>query len=234
MFKLALCVKRTDLHSVFPYIPDHYDPNDTPTRIIFPYSYNEVLSLDTYLLDRTECENMPEYLQIIPYITLVHGNPEKLFTYTRGNLGNENRLHGLCSLGLGGHIEEAPNISKDIYGLEKTIIEATLRELEEETGIELALDEYQDFKEAWRQHSRLIYDDTDPVGAVHLGMHMTISVHPNRISELETGVITKGRWMSASEIKNAIANDSIQLENWSSTLFNSIVPKTKQAKLALM
>lgn len=234
MFKLALCVKRSDLYSVFPYIPQHYEPNDTPTKIILPYSYNYFLSLDTYLLDRNDCENMPEYLQLIPYITLVTGDTEKFFTYTRGNLGNENRLHGMCSLGLGGHIEETPQIPNDIYSLEKTIVEATLRELEEEAGVELALDEYQDFKQSWRSHSRLIYDDSDPVGAVHLGLHMTISVHPNRITQLEHGVITQGKWLSLSELKNAINNNSIELENWSNTYYQTLVPKTKNAKLELV
>ena len=234
MSKLALCVKRSDLYSVFPFIPDHYDPNETPTRIIFPYDYTEVLSLNTYLLDRSECEHLPEYLQLIPYISLVSGNPEKFFTYTRGSLGKENRLHGMCSLGLGGHIEEAPVISQDVYSLEKTIIEATMRELEEETGIVLALDEYQDFKDAWRQHSKIIYDDSDSVGAVHLGLHITIAVHPSRITQLESGVITHGKWLSQTELKTAISNCNIQLENWSSTLYQSLVPKTKNAKLTLI
>lgn len=234
MFKLALCVKRSDLYSVFPYIPDHYDPKDTPARIIFPYNYNEVMSLDTYLLDRSDCEQLPEYLQLIPYISLVSGSPEKFFTYTRGSLGNENRLHGLCSLGLGGHIEEAPAIANDVYSLEKVIIESTLRELEEEAGVVLALDEYQDFKDSWRQHSKIIYDDTDPVGAVHLGLHLTIAVHPSRITQLESGVITHGKWLSSSELKQATNNSIIQLENWSATLYQSLEPKTKNAKLALI
>jgi predicted NUDIX family phosphoesterase len=231
MFKLALCVKRTDLYSVFPFIPRQYNPLENPTSIIFPYDYNEVSSLDTYILDRDDCETMPEFLQLIPYISITTGNPEKFFIYTRGDLGNENRLHGLCSLGLGGHIEDSLEHPNDIYSFEKTVVEAALRELEEEAGIVLALDEYQDFKDVWRKHSKLIYDDTDPVGSVHIGLHITLSVHPSRLADLEQGVITKGKWLSVKEIKSAIANNSIQLENWSNTLLQSLTGNDAKYKL---
>ena len=51
---------------------------------------------------RPEMEEDPSYRQIIPYVVLTLG--EEVFLLRRLKKGGEKRLHGLLSIGVGGHI----------------------------------------------------------------------------------------------------------------------------------
>src|SRR5215475_11438045 len=54
--------------------------------------------------NRSEAEQDKRYKQLIPYVlVLCHG---KILRYRRGRGGQETRLHGLFSVGVGGHISE--------------------------------------------------------------------------------------------------------------------------------
>ncbi|MEG1686418.1 MAG: hypothetical protein RR276_00900, partial [Angelakisella sp.] len=53
-------------------------------------------------IPRPEAENDPTRKQIIPYVVLCRGS--EVFATRRLNKGGEARLHGLLSLGIGGHI----------------------------------------------------------------------------------------------------------------------------------
>src|SRR5438067_9190960 len=57
----------------------------------------------TYL-NRSEAELDKRYKQLIPYVLLICG--DKILRYRRGKAGGETRLHGLYSVGIGGHISE--------------------------------------------------------------------------------------------------------------------------------
>lgn len=184
---------------------------------------NDLLKFIPRLVDRSICEQDASTLQIIPYVTLAYlkddgsnipspADPDtKFFIYTRGEAGNEGRLHGKCSLGLGGHIEEGPTDTKTF---EKVIIDATLRELNEEVGLELdGFEAESDFCIL----GNLFFDSSDPVGLVHLGLSITLFVNPDDLKSREDGVITKGQWLTLSEIQELQnnCNDPIILENWS-------------------
>ena len=51
---------------------------------------------------RSEVETNPAYKQFIPYCILRHGT--RLICYRRSSAGSETRLHGLYSIGWGGHV----------------------------------------------------------------------------------------------------------------------------------
>ncbi len=53
-------------------------------------------------LPRPAAEVDPSYKQIIPYVSILRG--DQVFATRRLSKGGENRLHGLVSLGVGGHI----------------------------------------------------------------------------------------------------------------------------------
>src|ERR1700694_434300 len=55
-------------------------------------------------LNRSEAENDRRYKQLIPYVLLMANN--KVLRYRRGKGGQETRLHGLYSVGIGGHISD--------------------------------------------------------------------------------------------------------------------------------
>ena len=74
---------------------------------------------------RHELENDPNYKQPIPYLLL--RNPQnQLATFTRQ--GNEKRLHGLWSCGIGGHVDQADQAPTNTT----TLHNALLREMQEE------------------------------------------------------------------------------------------------------
>lgn len=103
---------------------------------------------------RAEVEPDPSYKQLIPYLLVDHRG--RLATYRRA--GTEDRLHGLWSVGIGGHIDrtDATSVPWD------TIQQAALRELAEELP---------DLPQpAVLRFLGLINEDETPVGRVHLGL----------------------------------------------------------------
>lgn len=114
---------------------------------------------------RSQAEEDPTFKQLIPYAILqteVDGAVH-VFQYTRGKGQGEKRLHALHSIGVGGHISQEDAQGDDLYrsGME--------RELNEEMHIETRYEE---------DLVGFIYDDTSPVGRVHLGV-----VHRLRLAE---------------------------------------------------
>src|SRR5512139_840255 len=65
-------------------------------------------------LNRSEAEHDPRYKQLIPYVLLICG--DIILRYRRGRGGQETRLHGLYSVGIGGHIADVDHglFSKDL------------------------------------------------------------------------------------------------------------------------
>src|SRR5271156_577764 len=59
---------------------------------------------DLTYLNRSDAEQNRSYKQLIPYALLICNG--RILRYQRGKLGGEKRLHGLYSVGIGGHISE--------------------------------------------------------------------------------------------------------------------------------
>jgi predicted NUDIX family phosphoesterase len=113
---------------------------------------------------RSSVEDDPSYKQLIPYALLqadIDGQT-CLFQYTRGNGQGEKRLHAKRSVGIGGHISREDATGEDWYR------SGMRRELSEEVILE------SDYEE---DLVGFIFDNTSPVGRVHLGvvhlLHLT-------------------------------------------------------------
>ncbi len=106
---------------------------------------------------RRTCETDPSFKQLIPYVLLMSngGQEPHLFQYTRGKGQGEKRLHALRSIGVGGHISRSDADGNSWYET------GLARELDEE----LILDEKPDCPIVG-----LIYDPSNEVGQVHLGI----------------------------------------------------------------
>ena len=101
---------------------------------------------------RPEMETDPEYKQIIPYVLVTRG--AEAFVMQRLKKGGEQRLHGLLSLGVGGHINPVDEA-------EGSALTAGLRrEVDEEVDVERAVS---------LTPLGVINNDRDEVGRVHLG-----------------------------------------------------------------
>src|SRR5947208_2350411 len=57
--------------------------------------------------NRSEAEQDKRYKQLIPYVLIICNG--RILRYRRGRGGQETRLHGLYSIGVGGHISEEDN-----------------------------------------------------------------------------------------------------------------------------
>lgn len=157
------------------------------------------------LIRRHEAETDERYGQVLPYIILRQG--DGLFTYRRTSMVGEQRLAGNFSVGIGGHVdmgdvavwaalsEDKPKVI-DFLG---TLAQAIGREVDEEIifstkeGAEYRLGTLPpEFKKSMTPDViGIINDLSDPVGRVHYGILMVMTV-PSELAvrcaeaELET------------------------------------------------
>lgn len=146
---------------------------------------------------RSSVEEDPTFKQLIPYVILdaeINGQ-RSVFQYTRGKGQGEKRLHALRSIGIGGHISREDASGQDLYR------SGMLRELDEEVVLGTTYDE---------QLVGFIYDDTTPVGRVHLGV-----VHVLKLKSAEARAreaeLTKSGFESVSHLKTELD----RFETWS-------------------
>ncbi len=114
-----------------------------------------------FFVPRPEAEDNPAWKQPIPYCLVTQG--EQLFTVRRTRGQSERRLHGLWSIGLGGHVQAEDRGSGPLFE------NSLRRELEEELAIP-GLDRLQP------RFLGLLNDDSNPVGRVHVGLVYRLEV----------------------------------------------------------
>lgn len=149
---------------------------------------------------RGEAEEDPTLKQPIPYAVIRRG--DKLFGYTRLEGGGEVRLHGKISLGVGGHMNDNPNLDS-FKGL---LLENLEREINEEINIKTESDYELNIV-------GFINDDSDEVGRVHLCILIVIDVdNEAEVTVRETNQL-EGKWFTIDEL----LSDEVysRLENWS-------------------
>lgn len=159
---------------------------------------------------RGQMETDPSFKQLIPYVLLEWTDEDgttSLFTYTRGGGGGEARLHAKRSIGIGGHIsrEDAAD-GADPYS------SGMQREIEEEVILGSG---YQEFRDG------LIYDPSNEVGQVHLGVvHRFILEGPD-VSSNEPD-LAEGGFVSVCQL----IEEMDRLETWSQLALQSLYQKT--------
>ena len=104
---------------------------------------------------RDTVETDPTYKQIIPYVLVVSG--DKILRYLRSKTGGEGRLHGLYSVGIGGHISNEDHLG---------YFDGMRRELKEEIGLNVDT----------APPVAVINDETTEVGSVHFGVVHVVQV----------------------------------------------------------
>lgn len=146
---------------------------------------------------RSTVEEDPTFKQLIPYVVLQHESEGKqwVFQYTRGKGQGEKRLHALKSVGVGGHISREDADSEDLYR------SGMLRELHEEMVLESEFDE---------ELVGFIYDDTTPVGRVHLGVVHRLQLKNLDARARETELVESG----FSDVED-LKRDLDRFETWS-------------------
>ncbi|MBF0573075.1 MAG: phosphoesterase [Desulfamplus sp.] len=102
MMEKVLCIKRTDM-------PDKWLMEQSAIKMKEEVFFSFISATDFrtnsfkyHWIDRPIAENDKAFKQIIPYIIIQADNGNLTAIYRRK--GSENRLHGLWSIGIGGHI----------------------------------------------------------------------------------------------------------------------------------
>jgi predicted NUDIX family phosphoesterase len=125
-------------------------------------------------LNRSEAELDKRYKQLIPYVLLICNG--KILRYRRGKGGQEARLHGLYSVGIGGHISEEDH---GLFSSHLGYHEGMRRELMEE----VAVTEEKDAAVA------VINDDSTDVGTVHFGVVHVMRVADESVAGRRSGIV---------------------------------------------
>jgi predicted NUDIX family phosphoesterase len=159
--------------------------------------YLPVFTSSSHLLylNRSEAEHDKRYKQLIPYVLLICG--DKILRYRRGKGGQETRLHGLCSVGVGGHISEEDH---GLFTSDRGYQEGMRRELMEEVGIDAASE----------PPVATINDDSTEVGQVHFGVVHVVRVPDEGIAGGRSGIVCPEFVRMADAVKNAS-----EYESWS-------------------
>lgn len=214
MSKQAVCIQKKDLLSVMPELGT--DVVQTVVKCTLDFNWS--------LVDRAICETDTDTLQVIPYIQLIAENEAGehcTYVYSRGKVGDD-RLSGKCSVGLGGHIEQvdidacqATMTESQVVPLYALIATAAVRELSEEVGLDLS-QVIPRLEDNIRTQSQVIYNNTDDVGKVHLGILITIVLGKNPpMMQVDGLELIKGDWVELDDIYESTTQTPLDLEVWS-------------------
>jgi len=159
----------------------------------------------SYFIERSSAETNPAIKQVIPYI-IISDSEDRIFTYRRIKGAGEQRLHSKISVGIGGHINEnlfhSPKLSHTVF---PPISLAAWRELHEELHLPSGYHS--------SQYIGLIYDDSDEVGSVHVGVCIQIELEEgcdlNQIHLKEVEKYEEVGWLPVVELLE------MELESWS-------------------
>lgn len=159
-----------------------------------------------FFVPRPEAEEDPSLKQLIPYVVVTCG--EKILHYRRGSGSGEKRLLKKGSVGIGGHINDGDGLGDafDAAAYQR----ALLRELQEELSIPGPFVECP---------LALLNDDSNPVGAVHLGIVHQCRLADSRVTANEEGVAELG-FLTPGELaarhKDLETWSQLVLEGWES------------------
>lgn len=143
-------------------------------------------------VDRPLAETDPSRKQLIPYVVV--RDRERVFLMHRTDAGGDPRLHGRASIGVGGHLNPVDHGSD-------ALMAGLRREWDEELDA------------SWEPEFELLgllNDDTDAVGAVHLGIVFTVEADGRPLAVRERAKLVGG-FADADELASSVD----RLETWS-------------------
>lgn len=171
-----------------------------------------------FFVERDHAERTPALKQVIPY-TLVHrGGEFMLLRRTKG--GGEARLHDKLSLGVGGHVNPVDAVELDASGggdggASATSVRAA-DPLPAATRREVMEEELEVTGRTRLVRVGLINDDSNAVGAVHVGLVQVLDLIDGDARVREVDVL-QGSFVTPDELR-ARLDDGANFETWSSLI----------------
>jgi predicted NUDIX family phosphoesterase len=161
--------------------------------------YLDLIAAEGAYRARPEAEQDPSWKQVIPYLVL--RDRGRLFLMRRTRAGGDARLHERWSIGIGGHLNPGDG---DIHA-------GLAREFGEEID------------SPWTPEPRLVgllNDDTDPVGAVHVGIVFVAEAAGRPVAIRETEKLA-GAFVAPREVLRVYD----RLETWSRLLYDYLTER---------
>jgi predicted NUDIX family phosphoesterase len=143
-------------------------------------------------LDRPVAEEDPAHKQLIPYVVV--RDADRVFAMERTDAGGDARLHGRVSIGVGGHLNPVDDGE-----------DALMAGLRREWHEELEADWEPEF-----ELLGLLNDDSNEVGAVHLGVVFSVEAAGRPVDVRERDKLI-GSFATGGEV----AARAERLETWS-------------------
>jgi predicted NUDIX family phosphoesterase len=209
--EVVMCISREKLHELFGDFTGYralVDRNEL---------YHKLLADEHIVwLRRGDCENDPNYKQIIPYVVITHYCADQtVFRYQRVKSGQagEERLLGMSSIGLGGHINPTDGSGEDGPCAGVCFDAAVGRELQEEVRMDTGI--------GWQPVGLINHDEND-VGQVHVGVAVMAHVEVPAVYPAEPGIYA-GHFSPLRDLKRRMdANRSnTGFERWTEILLDS-------------
>ncbi len=158
------------------------------------------VSVHGTFVDRGLAEDSPQWKQLIPYVVVRDG--DAVFLMERTDAGADARLHHKASIGVGGHLNPVDDG-------EDPLLVGLAREWAEE----LVADWEPEFRIA-----ALLNDDSNPVGAVHIGVVFEVRADGRPVAVRETHKLS-GRFVPLAQALAAWD----RLETWSQLVAESLL-----------
>ena len=150
-------------------------------------------------LDRQVAESDPGFKQLIPYVVVRDG--PAVFLMHRTDAGGDVRLHGKASIGVGGHLNPVDDG-------EDPLMAGLRREWAEELDA--------DWEPAFELIG-LLNDETNAVGAVHLGVVFSVEAAGRGV-----GVRERDKLVGAFADPSDVASARDRLETWSALVADAL------------
>jgi predicted NUDIX family phosphoesterase len=145
---------------------------------------------------RGDCETDPSWKQVIPY--LVVRDRGMLFLMKRTRAGSDERLHERWSIGVGGHVN--PEDGGVAGGIAREWAEELVADWQPEPVL-----------------VGLLNDDTDPVGAVHVGLVYRVEAKGRPVAVRETHKL-EGAFVAPIDCLRVYD----RMETWSSLVYDHL------------
>ncbi len=163
-------------------------------------AFDRAIAEHGFFVERARAEREPEWKQVIPYSVVwqppaVANGEGHVLLLVRSARGGDARLHHKMSIGVGGHVNPVDAVA----GSGNPVAAGSRREIDEELCIDGATE---------TRAVGLINDDSNAVGAVHVGLVQVLCVAPGtRIAVREEDVL-EGRMVTLLELEDLAGGDS--------------------------
>lgn len=201
--EFALAIKNRKLSDLFKDCGTNIGGLYTQPRVDFE-------NKDIFIASREVLESDPDSRHFITYVTLMNDKNE-VYVYSRTPAAGEERLHGKCSVGLGGHININDLVLESDLSVNvlESIHRCAVNEVKEEARIDL--NDYRASVSKW------IMSNDSAVDRQHLGWSIIVQVGDydlGKSPELDHEFIG---WRSIDEALE------MNLESWSRKVLQDLV-----------